>query len=411
MKRFITVLICIIVITTSMSMMSGCSRNSKGNTPQSTSLVLGVHQYFTKISYNTTSLYSQIYDSAYSWGNVSAVCVDGDPTIRCNYDIQDPGKSINEAKKKQLAKKNTDAILSTIAKIKASTPEINTLQAIKNSADALNGTTGNCQKSMIIFDSGLSTSGFLNFANQNLLDVPVDLIIEQLKGKHAIPNLSDIEVTWIGLGQVCGAQDSLTSVYRYKLQEIWSAVLVAGGAESVFFDPTPIADEENNTELPPCSIVPIIADCLDLDEVITADNLPEVIKFDENTSVKFVADKADFIDPGKAESSLIPIAEYLSAHPDEQLYIIGMTATIGDESAGKRLSRQRAEKCKELMLRHGVAEKQIDCVGLGHTPNVLRAIDVNESGKLIEEMAKLNRAVFFVKSDSGLADTIIKPNV
>ena len=49
--------------------------------PLNTSIVLGVHENFPKIPFNTNSLYSTIYDSAYSWGNVSAIVVDGEEAI------------------------------------------------------------------------------------------------------------------------------------------------------------------------------------------------------------------------------------------------------------------------------------------------------------------------------------------
>ena len=135
---------------------------------------------------------------------------------------------------------------------------------------------------MIVFDSGLSTAGILNFAEQNILDVPVDVIIEQLKDMHDLPVLSNVNVTWIGMGQVCGKQDALPSSYKYKLQNLWQEILYAGGAASVTFDTSPLPSEENSFELPECSVVPVVADCLEL----SSSSLPEAIKFDENSSIK-----------------------------------------------------------------------------------------------------------------------------
>lgn len=413
MKKFISVILCITIVATLTTFMTGCNSTSESyETSYSVGMVLGVHKYFPKIPLNTTSLYTQIFDCAYSWGNVSAVVVDGNPSIQCNFDIQDPGKNINKAKKKQLAESNTSAILSNLGSVAATTPEIDTLQAITVSADSLNSSSENYQKCMIIVDSGLSTTGFLSFVEQNLIEAPADVIVEQLESKHALPDLSGVQVMWIGLGQVCGEEQSnLTSTYKYRLKALWEEILKASGASSVTFDPSPLPNEENDIELPECSVVPIVAESLDLSETVLEDDIPEAIKFDSTNSINFEADKAEFIDEEKAEESLMPIAEFLAAHQEIKLYLIGMTATVGDDDFNKKLSLQRAEACSNILFKNGVNKNQLICVGLGNTPNSLRVDDLDENGNLIEEMAKLNRAVFFLKSDSSLVETVIKPNI
>lgn len=387
--------------------LTGCNKKSVSKQPDkplSTSIVLGVHENFPQIPYNTSSLYSTIYDSAYSWGNISAVVVDGEPSVQCNWDIQNPGKGINETKKKQLAKNSTNTIVSNLAQVKATVPEIDTLKAIQVGASALNS-TADCEKTLIIFDSGLSTAGILNFAEQNILDVPPEVIVEQLNSMHAIPELSDVAVTWIGMGQVCGSQETLPSSYKYKLQNLWNEILKVAGAASITFDASPLPNKENDFELPECSVVPVVTDCLELN----ASSLPEAIKFDENSSVKFKGDKAEFIDTSAAEQELKPIAEYLCANPTDYIYILGMTATVSGTNYGEELSVARADACKKLLINNGVKESQLICVGLGQTPNPLRVKDTDSNGLQIEELAKANRAVFFIKSDSDLVDKIIKP--
>ena len=402
MKK-ISIIMIISVLTMCFIGLTGCSK-PKEMELKSTSIVLGAHNNFPQIPYNTNSLYTSVYDAAYSWGNVSAVVVDGNPTVQCNYNIQNPGKNINEAKKKQLAKSNASTILSNISQVKATVPEIDTLKAIQLSADTLN-TISEGSKSLLVFDSGLSTTGILDFSKQNILDCPPEVIIEQLKTMHAVPCLSGIDVTWVGLGQVCGTQEVLPSSYKHKLQTLWNEILVAAGANSITFDTTPLPLKENDFELPNCSVVPIVADCLELN----SNSLPEAIKFDENSSVKFKGDQAEFIDPTAAEDELLPIAQYLCSNPNECIYILGMTATVTGSNYGKELSMQRAEACKKLLLNNGVKETQLICIGLGQTPNPLRVDDTNEQGIQIEEMARLNRAVFFIKNDSQLVEKIIKP--
>ena len=86
-----------------------------------------------------------------------------------------------------------------------------------------------------------------------------------------------------------------------------------------------------------------------------------------------------------------------------------MTATVSGTNYGKELSVARAEACKNLLIKNGVKENQLICIGLGQTPNPLRVNDTDAQGIQIEKMARMNRAVFFVQSDSPLVEKIIKP--
>jgi outer membrane protein OmpA-like peptidoglycan-associated protein len=398
------------------TLLTGCGKGSSGSStatskvpdsPQSISMVMGVHKYFPVLSLNTESVYSQIYNACYTYGDVSAFVVDGDPYAVCSYNIAEPDKNIDSAKRKQIASSNTEQIMSVLSTASAKTPEIDTLSAISKSADALHSTAGEADLSMIIYDSGVSTTSLLNFATQNIIDEPVDSIVSQLESYHAIPDLTGIDVVWIGLGQTCGDQENLTSNYKYKLQERWAAILEAGGAASVTFDKTPLTAEEYSGELPECSTVPVVVDSLELSELVTEDEMPEVIKWDGNSNIQFLSDSAEFVDSETAKSELEPIADYLVAHPEESVYIFGMTATVKGGDLGIDLAKDRANTCKASLIASGVNEDQVITVGLGQLDNPLRTSDVDENGDQIEESAQKNRAVIFVKNGSQLADTLL----
>lgn len=225
---------------------------------------------------------------------------------------------------------------------------------------------------------------------------------------HAIPDLSNIdEITWVGLGTTCGGgQTKLTSDFKYKLQELWQAILTAGGASSITFDPSPLPDKEYEGDLPKCTAVPVVAKSLDLTEASMEEDIPEVVKFDEGTSIKFKGDMSEFVDDQAASEALAPIAEYLK-NSGSKILIVGTTATVPSyPDEGKTLSLQRAKACETVLLANGVDEDQLQCIGLGHTPNPLRVKDLDDQGNLIEDLARLNRAVFFVREDSALADSI-----
>jgi len=404
MKKVFFAAVVIVIACICLFGFSGCV-DAREEPEHSVSIVMAVRDNFPKIQYNNESLYETIYDAAYSWGYISAVVADGDPSVMGNWKINNPNKGINDAKRRQLATNCTETIISNLMTFSPDDTEGDTLRAIKISADALNSTDSDI-KTLVVYDSGLGTAGVLNFAAKNILGVPAETVVKQLEEDFAIPDLSGIDVVWTGIGQVAGEQETLASSYEHKLEMLWAEILKAAGAKSVNFDRTPLPAVENEGDMPFCSVVPVVADTLDVD---VAESVPDVVKFDENSSVKFKSNKAEFVDEKAAEKELLPIAEYLLAYPDESFYILGMTATVPGGDGGKQLSLKRAEACKELLVKNGVEADRLVCVGLGHTDHPLRADDTDNNGNLIEDAARVNRAVIFATENSELVDTLIVP--
>lgn len=417
MKKMISVVVLVMIMALGCTF-TGCGPenlvaavqgSNEEDLAQNVSLVLGVHKYFPVINLNTESVYEQIYEACYTYGNLSAVVVDGEPYVACNYSIQQPDKKIDNAKRKQIAAQNASQIMNGLSAVCAKTPEIDTLSSITLSADSLNSVSGETKKTMLIFDSGLSTASLLNFSTQNWFEEPVESIVTQLKELHALPDLTDIEVVWYGLGKTCGEQANLTSRYTYNLQAIWEAILKEAGASKVTFDKSPISAEEYTVELPECSTVPVVADTLEPAPTGSAaeTELAEILKWDGNSSVTFNSDEATFKDKDAAITELKPVAEYLIANQEEKIYIFGMTATTPGGSLGIELSKERADTCKNTLIELGANESQITTVGLGHLDNALRVKDIDEAGNQIEEQAQKNRAVVVIKADSEMVGVLL----
>lgn len=397
--RKLTIFLVIISIVASITGCSGVGTVASAQTPNSLGIVLGIHDNFCAIPAET--LNQPIYDCAYSYGSCSTVISEGMPSISANYVIKKPHANINDAKRRQLADQYSAEILTGISSLKATSPEVDTLKAITTAANSLNSTTVECSKKLIIIDSGLSTTGLINFADTNIIDNSPEYIIEQLQDFHALPDLQGVNVTWIGLGQTAGDQTEISASYKYKLQTLWDAILTASGA-NVSFVSKELPKEIVSNDLPHVSVVPIVEDCLALD----SNHVPETVKFDENSSVKFNGDQATFVDTAAAEKELKPIADYLVT-TGENMYIVGMTATHGDPIQRKQLSLARSEACKQVLVNYGVSPDKLIAVGLGFDDNVLRVKDTDTSGNLIEEQAKINRAVYFIKPTSSLVNLVI----
>ena len=397
MKKIISA---VLVIFLCASLFCGCTYKSAQKDTQAISLVLGVHKYYPSLNLNSKVVYDEIYDTCYGYGALSVILVDGSPYLYGDYKFTPPeGKSIDTAKRRQIAKQNTEQIIAESSMALAKTPEIDTLKSITMAADSLKS-KGISNMTIVVLDSGLSTTGLLNFARENLINVDPTDIVMRLQELHAIPDLNGIHVLWTGIGEVAGEQSRLTESYRYKLLNIWKSIIEAGGG-TVDFDKSPLSRETTLTNLPDCSTIPIIEDSLNL---VGAD-LSNPIRFDENTSVKFYPDKAEFIDPVAAKEELIPIADYLRSNPGVSILIVGTTATSGSEEYRNNLSNMRAEACKSLLNSLGVSNA-ITTLGIGSKPCSLHADDLNYDGSLNERIAPQNRAVYIMDANSTTANEV-----
>jgi len=396
MKKLVTIILMLII---AVGLFTGCT-NETPNT-RATALVLGAHQNFPEINLNAQDIYNNIYDTSYSYGAVSVVVVDGEPYLFADYKFTAPDKNIDNSKRKQIAKENTEQIIFESKKAIAKTPEFDTLKALIMAANSLN-TKGVTNSYMLMYDSGFSTTGLLNFSKENLINVAPEDIVSRLQELHAIPNLSGINVLWTGCGEVSGLQTKLTENYKHKLKAIWTAIIEAGGGCLTMYD-NPLSSNSLDSSLPHCSVIPIIQDSLELKGA----DLSNPIKFDENSSVKFIPDSATFIDSNAAMTELEPIAEYLKSNPEITVLVIGTTATSGSEEYKTDLSYRRANACKDALINLGVNTSNIQILGIGSSSCSLHANDLNADGSLNEKIAPLNRAVYIVNVSSSTAAEVL----
>ncbi len=52
-----------------------------------------------------------------------------------------------------------------------------------------------------------------------------EYVVESLKNSNAIPDLSDITITWMYIGQTASPQSELSETQKVRLQKIWQTVL------------------------------------------------------------------------------------------------------------------------------------------------------------------------------------------
>lgn len=401
MKKVISIIISLVLVISGLSSLTGCSglQDSVETEPLALSIVMGVHKHFPKLTFNSESIQKAIYNACYSYGDVSTFTVEGVPRPYGDYDITKPDKSITDSKRKQLARQNTNSIIYDCSLATATTEEVDTLSALRLSANALQASSAT-KKEMLVYDSGLCTTGLLSQVSNDVLSADSKLIVEKLSDIHSLPDLEGVTVKWLGLAAVSGEQAEIPDSYKYRLEKLWTAIIVASGGK-VEFDRTPVCGEEVK-DLPGVSTVSFVQDSLNIDFSDVAAVKDGPIKFDEST-IKFVADCEEFTEPESARETLAPIAKILIDNPTFNIVVAGTTASVGD---GYSLSFKRAQACKNVLVSMGANSDQVECIGLGSSDNCFHVDDLDGNGKLIEEYAKLNRAIYIFAADSDVAKTI-----
>lgn len=390
-KVFISILLGGVMCMTMACLVTGCS--DTGNEEIALAVVGSPHSNEPSFPLNAASIKDKLYNCCYTYGSVSFITNDGNPKVVYQTDIPKPEKSgLSENKKKTIASNYTNQLLKELSNLSSEVSEVNTLKAITYAAQTFSGSSTSADKVLVIMDSGLSTVGYLDFT-KGLLNADTDSIVEALKKAEAIPNLTDVNVVWMYLGQTAEPQQELSETEKHKLKEIWQSILTEGGAKSIGFV-NDIASDEPDDSLPSVSVVDVQERSIDVEPVEVVIEPPiETIVLD-NTSVRFIGDKAEFVDYEEASSVLEQYAQVLLKHPNNKVYVIGTTAT-GSTDFCNELSINRANAVCQVLVSYGVPESQLIPIGMGYE-DPWHIDDVDDSGKQIEEYACQNRKVLIV---------------
>ena len=371
MEKKILILITAALIAFTGAFLSGCGMRASGagegeEKASAVSLVIGNHACSMALNLNSPAVKEMVSDAIRAYGFVSLVNADGDPELVAadNYDIPERFKHADETKLQSDADAKTLALLQKIGTVSADTQEVDMLESIRIATRSLANAPQWCRRAIIVIDTGLSTTGFLDFRN-NLLEGDPAAIVRALSEKHAIPDLTGTTVYWQQMGDVGAPQAPLSPAQRIRLEEIWRAVIEAGGGTLSVTQAVP-----NNAilgeGLPAVSVVELKQE----EAVQGVDVMPEVPDFNTpvvlgTEEVRFVGDSAEYADRTAAEGVLSPVAEYLKEHKDLQILIVGTTA--GDENGDfeMNLSSARAGAVRTTLEGLGVDGSQMIVLGMG----------------------------------------------
>ena len=410
MKRIVSIIAIVISILLLTVAFCGCDSESESNKQSSVALVIGAHKFNPKFTVSP-QLRETINNAARSFGELSVTVSSGTPETVASYNLDVARKDVGDAKLHQIAQANTEVIVKEISNICARNSEVDTLSAIIQAANNLKETKSPI-KTLIIYDSGLSTSGHLTFNNPCLILNDAKSLTKKLKKEHAIPDLRGMDVTWFGIGQVRGEQKRLDSENQYRLKSIYRAILNEGKPKSLTFVDAELTSEYNDSGFPNVSICSLFDNGIDIDETMPEES-NESKEIDIKLSdekLKFKPDTAEFANESSASDTLDLIAEKINKS-SKNIYVIGSTATYGPHESTMVLSNKRAYKVKNELKKRGVNVK-ITALGIGDTKcNTLRVEDTDSKGNLIEKRAKLNRATFIISENSPTIKQLQKEGV
>lgn len=396
MKAKFTSLVITVVIIISCAF-TGCSGNTEPKDKPSLGIVIGAHKYNPTFTVSQ-ELSDKILNISKNFGNVSVTVSSGTPKSVANWSLDVEKKDVGEAKLNQIAKANTQVIIQEIATLKADSPEVNTLSAIIKEANNLHDSEAST-KTLIVYDTGLSTTGLLDFTTGNLINSSPSFIADQLEAHHSLPDLTGIDVFWSGCGQTRGEQ-ILDDENRFKLKAIWSEIINRCNPKRVYFNDAELTSETDN-DLPEVSMVNTISSKIEVEQI--NETVP-VISIEED-EVGFEPDTADFVDPSNAKATLSSLAATL-CKTDETIYVIGSTASFGSSDSSKSLSKKRAATVVQTLIDNGVNKDSLVSIGIGQAKCSLRVNDIDANGNLVEEQAVHNRAVFLVPASNSICSKL-----
>lgn len=367
-------------------LLTGCPDNSKK--PVAMAVVWGIRSNQPIPTVNTVQ--KSLEDACESYGSITIVINDGSPHTLFTQDIENPGDlteyALEQIKGNQIAQISN--LLNTHAAVN---PEADTLESIKLCIRELNSLTEeepDAIKKLVIFDSGLSTAGYLNFASsQDYLHRDAEEVVDYLKANEALPHLDGIVIEWYLLGDTSLPQEKLSDAEKNNLRRIWQAIISAGGGSVTFKENTPGTGQWKDK----------------LPDVTTVSSM---LVYDE-TQIAFVKNKAVFLNEEEAVSVLKQLATKLKANPNQRKLICGTTATWGSQKSCEKLSLERANTVKRTLVKLGVNENQIVTIGLGFANDPWHYDDIDTNGHMIESQAIKNRRIVIIDRNSSMAKKLL----
>lgn len=395
MKKFVIMLIAMMLLLT----VSACTKNDKNSeTPVSLVIIAGRHanaNMFTEDMLDVarqlverTIVKTQDDEGIHAEADVSIIVCDGDPEkVPVKAGDIDLLK-IDADNEKQYAERD-GWIAELVARflmqdaLKADDPEVDLLKAISQAQDILNSKKGT-EHHILILDTGITTSGYLNMKVTDFINTETADVIETIR--EGIPNLNGTKVTFLGIGNVSSFQPELTSnTDREKLLTLWTSTIeTAKGelTEELYFsensgEPMEFSeDDENGYPYVGTVFFKQPDGTVELGSIVIEQETEPVgpgigVAF-QTSDLGFDSNKATFKDINQARHAINAIRDQIQRflnETDDKIYIVGSvakTASSANDTFTNKLSTDRAQAVADLLINeYGVPADRIVFFGAG----------------------------------------------
>ncbi|MDQ4010730.1 MAG: OmpA family protein [Actinomycetota bacterium] len=354
-------------------LLTGCGDSLADSAPGALAVIVGAHSNMVAPSLLDT-VKTEI-DTAAELGSPATIIVDdGSPTATAAVSL----KTANDNPLYQQDQINQ--LTNLISQTRADNPEVDLLAAIDLAARSVTDAVG--PKTIVVIDSGLQTTGALRFQDQDgaLLNANPDEVVGLLRRTQQLPNLTGMRVVFNGLGDTAPPQQPLPVPARAAVVALWTKIVESAGG-MVEVKQAPLPSTRTMDGLPPVTIVPVA--------VKSIGPLPSVTVLRDGT-VGFVPDQAVFRDPGQARAVLADYAREIAN--GRRAMLTGTTASAGTSEYRLRLSQERANAVRDLLVSLGAPADRIRTQGLGSDfPGYVK--DQDAQGNLDPIPAAQNRQV------------------
>lgn len=438
--KTLLLLLLICLMPTSGFFLASCSEPGavrENDNSTAMAVILGKHANAMEIPEDAYDQIETMLDNVVYGGYICAIIADSNPTKielveNKDFFVEDARNSTILEKRIKTRKAEIIKAFKELTAV-ADSEEVDLLAAIREAKNALSSSrgTGVKNKAIVIVDTGISTTGDLNFCDMDFLYSKPDIseIVQQLKdyeGTGVLPDLTGVDITFIGtsdgLAEVAVPQEATTTDKKF-IKDLWENVVTACGAKSVSFKSAAGWSVPNEytedavSEFKYVSVVPFIHEkVIDITEIPIYDPntpdqqpvLPEPPRVEiklESQTVGFEPDKATYINEQNAKNTLRPYAdelkEFFKYFPEEKIWIVGTSAAVVKNArSGYDLSFQRAEAVKSTLVNEfEIPADKLLTIGVGCV--FPWWVDEFPNGSFDTTVAQVNRAVFLLSNSDN----------
>jgi len=241
------------------------------------------------------------------------------------------------------------AIASRVTALASNEPVLDLLTGLNDAARRSPKST------IVAISSGLQDTGLADFAGLGW-DFRNSDVVDSLRAKGFLPDLSGKKVLFVGLGNTAGpAQVPLPAPMQTKVQSLWVDICHAGGADRcdtahAAADVPPASTAPAKTVAVPTFSLPPLPD--------NGGSVPLA------TEALFAPDSADLLP--QAQGPLATLADELRTR-GATVDLVGHTWSVGPADTARTLSRQRAQAVADTLLAHGLPTQHLGTVtGVGY---------------------------------------------